>query len=108
MFDSSQPRSLLYQCNEIEDYETIVADGRDPSNTYGPRGCGNPFAVAFHLFFQVIVSQIFLNLFIAIIIDAFFGQTSLSDMPVKEKSIEDFAKIWSQYDRNAGGFITIK
>ena len=56
MFDSSQPRSLLYQCNEIEDYGTIVADGRDPFDTYGPKGCGNPFAVSFHLLFQVIVS----------------------------------------------------
>ena len=73
MFDSSQPRSILYQCIENEDYYTIIERGDDPTDTYGPKGCGNPFAVAFHLLFQVIVSQVFLNLFIAIIIDAFFG-----------------------------------
>lgn len=29
-------------------------------------------------------------------------------MPVKEKSIEDFTRLWSQYDKLATGFITIK
>ena len=90
MFDSSQPRSILYQCVENEDYYTIIERGDDPTDTYGPKGCGNPFAVYFHLLFQVIVSQVFLNLFIAIIIDAFFGQTDKQNIPVKEKTIEDF------------------
>jgi len=90
MFDSSQSRSILYQCEEVEEFDTIVARGDDPTDTYGPKGCGTGFAVAFHLLFQVIVSQVFLNLFIAIIIDAFFGQSGLADMPVKEKTIEDF------------------
>ena len=49
-----------------------------------------------------------MNLFIAIIIDAFFGQAGMLGMPVKEKSIADFVKIWSKYDRNAEGFITIQ
>jgi len=47
------------------------------------------------------VSQVFLNLFIAIIIDAFFGQTDLGSMPIKEKTIEDYKKIWSDFDKEA-------
>ena len=77
MFDSSQPYSIMYQCNENEDYYSIIARGDDPTDVYGPKGCGTGFAVYFHILFQVIVSQVFLNLFIAIIIDAFFGQTDL-------------------------------
>ena len=71
MFDSSRPYSILFQCEQNEDFETIVVAGRDPNAVDGPKGCGTGFAVAFHLLFQVIVSQVFLNLFIAIIIDAF-------------------------------------
>jgi len=84
-----------------------VADGRDPENWLGPKGCGNSFSITFHLLFQVIVSQVFLNLFIAIIIDAFFGQTELSNMPVKEKTAEDFQRIWAHFDPNATGFISL-
>ena len=73
MFDSSQSFSILYECKEEEDYYSIIARGDDPGDVYGPKGCGNGFAVVFHILFQVIVSQVFLNLFIAIIIDAFFG-----------------------------------
>ena len=106
MFDSAQPRSLLYQCVEEEDYQSIVDRGDDPTDTYGPKGCGTGFAIVFHLCFQVIVSQVFLNLFIAIIIDAFFGQST--DLPIKEKSVEDYQRIWSDYDKDATGMIPLK
>ena len=106
MFDSAQPRSLLYQCVEVEDYYTIVERGDDPTDTYGPKGCGTGFAIAFHLLFQVIVSQVFLNLFIAIIIDAFFGQSQ--DLPIKEKTLEDYQRIWSDFDKDATGFIPLR
>ena len=107
MFDSSMAYSILNQCEKDEDYASIVRDGRDPNDPYGPKGCGNSFAIAFHLLFQIIVSQVFLNLFIAIIIDAFFGQTDLAAMPVKEKSLEDYQRIWSKFDRDATGFIKV-
>lgn len=76
MFDSSRVYSIQYQCVEDEDYDRIIADGRSPDAVDGPKGCGTGFAIAFHLLFQVIVSQVFLNLFIAIILEAFFGQAS--------------------------------
>ena len=64
--------------------------------------------MVFHLLFQVIVSQVFLNLFIAIIIDAFFGQTDLAKIPVKERVIEDFVRLWSKYDTDANFLISVK
>ena len=52
MFDSSHERSILYQCEVLEKgYDTIVEDGRDPTDTYGPKGCGTSFALMFHLLF---------------------------------------------------------
>jgi len=92
----------------VEDYYSIVERGDDPNDTYGPKGCGTSFAIAFHLLFQVIVSQVFLNLFIAIIIDAFFGQTDIANLPIKEKTFEDFKKIWSDFDKEATGKIAMR
>ena len=108
MFESSRSYSVLYQCNEEEDYDSIVADGRDPADTYGPRGCGTDFAIAFHLLFQIIVSQVFLNLFIAIIIEAFFGQAAAGALFEKldERTFEGFQRGWAEYDKTATGFIT--
>ena len=92
MFDSSRSYSILYQCVEGEDYDSIVAAGRDPSELTGPKGCGSDFAIAFHLLFQIIVSQVFLNLFIAIILEAFFGQSTSSSLFEKfqERTIVGF------------------
>ena len=90
MFDSARGYSIMNQCKSDESYEEMIAEGRDPVDPFATRGCGTGAAIIFHLLFQVIVSQVFLNLFIAIIIDAFVGQTDLANMPVKEKSIEDF------------------
>ena len=95
MFDSAKPRSLLYQCVEVEDYYSIVDRGDDPTDTFGPKGCGNSFAIAFHLCFQFIVSQVFLILFIVIIFDAFFEESQdLIALPIRDKTIEDYQKIW--------------
>jgi len=73
MFESARPRNILYQCIDEESYEAIVERGEDPDDFTSPKGCGSSFAIMFHLLYQIIVSQVFLNLFIAIIIDSFFG-----------------------------------
>ena len=107
MLDSAQSYGILYQCKENESYELMIQEGRDPNDPYSTRGCGSGFAIIFHLLFQIIVSQVFLNLFIAIIIDAFFGQNDLANMPVKESVIEDYRNLWSKYDKLATGKITV-
>ena len=51
MFETSKVYSISYQCIEDESYEKMVAEGRDPEDTLGPKGCGTGFAIAFHLLF---------------------------------------------------------
>ena len=48
-----------------------------------PDGCGNP-VIAYIYFYSylIIVSQIFLNLIIAIIIDSFLGQSDAFNLPI--------------------------
>ena len=48
-----------------------------------------------------------MNLFIAIVIDAFLGQTFHFDLPIKKYSLTEYVNIWSKYDPKATGFIDI-
>jgi voltage-dependent calcium channel L type alpha-1D len=67
-------------------------------------GCGNAFvSVLFFYSFNVVVSQIFLNLFIAIIIDSFLGQSQAYGMPVNQADIDDFIEKWQEFDPNGIG-----
>ena len=79
-----------------------------------PYACGKPIAsIFFFVMFHILVSQIFVNLFIAIIIDAFLGQTDhfnsetenqLDNLPY---ALFDFVELWSKYDEDATGYIDI-
>ena len=58
----------MFQCVESETVEEII------ENNYQRSSCGDPLiATIFFTLYQLIVTQVFLNLFIAIIIDAFLG-----------------------------------
>jgi hypothetical protein len=65
MYDCARPKSITFECNENVTYEKDIKFGKI-------NGCGNP-AAAFIYFisFMVMVSFIFLNLFIAIIIERY-------------------------------------
>lgn len=72
MYDMGRSPNILFQCNPDQTSADILA------NDGYREGCGNfTLSVAFFILFQLLVSQIFLNLFIAIIIDAFLSQNDL-------------------------------
>lgn len=51
------------------------------------------------------MSQIFLNIFIAIVIDAFMNQNDAAFLPVTEQDTEAFVNAWKKFDPDATGFI---
>ena len=60
-----------------------------------PFACGSPVvAYTFFVLFHILVTQIFINLFIAIIIDAFLEQTDHFKLPIKKYFIQDFVEVW--------------
>jgi len=61
---------------------------------------------AFFLCFQMLISQIFLNLFIAIVIDAYSGQAQVASLPVSQRDIDTFVEAWSKFDPEASGYIS--
>ena len=102
MFDLARTYSETYQCREDETYSSVMANGGEPF------ACGQPVvAYTFFIIFQILVSQIIVNLFIAIIIDAFLGQSDQFDLPISPYHLYDFVEIWSRYDPEATGFISI-
>jgi hypothetical protein len=71
-----------------------------------PDACGNPLIAYIYFYsFTVIVSQIFLNLFIAIIIDSFLGQSDAFSLPVTQLDIDEFREVWREFDYDAIGYI---
>ena len=103
MSDLAREYSPRYQCREEETYESIQANGGEPFE------CGSSFnAYLFFILFQVICKQIFLNLFIAIIIDAFLGHAETFSLPIQQFEINEFMRIWSYYDPDATGFIKLE
>ena len=64
MYDCARQRSIVFDCLESQDYYSV--------KKYGRQECGNPLAAhAYFISFMLIVSFIFLNLFIAIILESF-------------------------------------
>ena len=78
-------------------------------NDFDTFACGRPIsAYLFFISFQVICSQIFLNLFVAIIVEAFLGQTDYFNSPIQHFHINDFVTTWYKYDKEATGFIKLR
>ena len=83
----------MYQCDPDETYEKIIEDGRDPQDWRGPNGCGQAFqSYFFFILFQFLVTQVYLNLVIAIIVDAFTGILATEKLPINDKLIDEFVK----------------
>ena len=49
--------------------------------------------------------QVFLNLFVAVIVDAFANQAAKAELPVQSIDIEIFEENWREFDGDAVGFI---
>lgn len=99
MLEAAWQDNILFQCTPGETYESIVAAGRDPNDWRGPNGCGSAtISYLFFSIFQILVCQIYLNLVIAIIIDAFTGVSKASQLLVNDALIDDFVRIWSEFD----------
>jgi len=102
MFDYAREYSLTYQCRENEDYESMMQSGGQPM------GCGSPLkSYTFFILFNMLVFQVFINLFVAIIIDAFLGQTDHFNLPIQNYSIVEFVNIWAEFDPLATGYIDV-
>jgi len=102
MFDLARSYSPQYQCREAENFESAKEFG-------GPKACGSAlYSYIYFIIFNLLIFQVFINLFVAIIIDAFLGQTNHFLLPIQNYSIDEFVSIWAEFDPLASGYITIQ
>jgi hypothetical protein len=65
--------SVTNSCVDDPTYDEIQSNGGEPN------GCGTPFAYIFFVSFMLIVSFVFLNLFIAVLLKGFIESEALED-----------------------------
>ena len=100
MFDCARERSIIFDCVSEQSFEEMERDGINGCGQKGP-------AIFYFLSFMLIVSFIFLNLFIAIILEGFSKSQQEEDIRIKEETLEEFTNVWMMFDPKATGFIEI-
>ena len=81
----------MFDCIAQQDYEGIKKDGI--------QGCGSPIAAyMYFLSFMIVVSFIFLNLFIVVIFESFENSKNEEHLKVSTLAFEKFLRIWSNFD----------
>lgn len=82
---------------EYEQYE---------ANGFVSDKCGKTaIAYIFFISFIIFCVQVFLNLFVAVIVDSFGNQAAKAELPVQAIDIEVFQEVWREFDGEAKGYI---
>ena len=101
MYDCARSQSITFDCKSIQTYDELQADG--------VQGCGSPASAhIYFISFMVVVSFIFLNLFIAIILESFNTTQEVEDLQVGPDTILKFNSLWQQFDPKGKGFIPVE
>lgn len=94
-----QDRSILNDCIEDPSYDDYVENG------FESVGCGSRFATAYLFTFSFLISLVFINLFVAIILQGYFSNIQKDKGQKVFQNIEKFKTVWSKYDRRGTGVI---
>ncbi|CAH1183785.1 unnamed protein product [Phaedon cochleariae] len=100
---------LLFRCATGENWPSIMLScikGRycDPHSGKSGRQCGHNIAYAYFVSFIFFCSFLMLNLFVAVIMDNFDYLTRDSSI-LGAHHLDEFVRIWAEYDPNATGKI---
>lgn len=99
----SRKNHLLYKCSDNPTYQMYVENGHKAV------GCGDKFtSILFFVSFCIIVVLVFLNLFVAIILEGFEETYQKDKKLFNQETTEYFRDVWSRFDPNATGFIKTK
>ncbi|XP_057324911.1 voltage-dependent calcium channel type A subunit alpha-1 isoform X2 [Microplitis mediator] len=104
-----QSLMLLFRCATGESWPSIMLScikerKCDPRAKPSPEGCGSNLAYAYFVSFIFFCSFLMLNLFVAVIMDNFDYLTRDSSI-LGAHHLDEFVRIWAEYDPNATGRI---
>ncbi|GFU29399.1 voltage-dependent calcium channel type A subunit alpha-1 [Nephila pilipes] len=100
---------LLFRCATGEAWQAIMLDcvkGRpcDPKTNKQGDECGSNLAYSYFVSFIFFCSFLMLNLFVAVIMDNFDYLTRDPSI-LGAHHLDEFIRVWAEYDPNATGFI---
>ncbi|XP_022648011.1 voltage-dependent calcium channel type A subunit alpha-1-like isoform X2 [Varroa destructor] len=100
---------LLFRCATGEAWQGIMLaciKGRpcDPQSRKTTNDCGSNLAYAYFVSFIFFCSFLMLNLFVAVIMDNFDYLTRDSSI-LGAHHLDEFIRVWAEYDPNATGYI---
>ena len=108
---------LLFRVATGEDWNKIMHDAmlskpyctEDLTNNYWESNCGNPtFALLYFHSYYLIINYIFLNLFIAVVIENFSIFYSTDDDPImSQQDIQCFQNTWNLCDNDKSGYMSL-
>ena len=108
---------LLFRVTTGEDWNKLMRDAMiqrpycvyKPNTNYWESNCGNPTAALFYFHsYYLIISYIFLNLFIAVVIENFSIFYSTDDDPImSQQDIQWFQETWNRCDEEKSGSMSL-
>lgn len=92
MHDVMRERTQYFSCIDFPTYEDIVNNGGVPN------GCGHIYYLIYFVLLILTVFFMFLNLFVAVVINSMQEITKLSESVLSDERLEKFQNIWKKYD----------
>jgi len=99
---SRQQTPMHFCVTGEQSYTAYMAAG------YKAQGCGVPFAWLYFISYTFLLTLVFLNLFIAIILDGYFEASSQTGQTLTPCLTAKCLDSWSIYDPDATGIIPMK
>jgi hypothetical protein len=97
----SAKNTMLHECKEEHSYEDYAANG------YEPVGCGANKLITYLFFmsYTFLMTLVFLNLFIAIILDGYFEASDSEGNALTPELEQQCIDCWAVFDPDATGII---
>jgi len=84
-------------CIEDQSYESMQRDGI--------KGCGTSMAYLFFISFQFIIALVYINLFVAVVLEGFSESEKESESIISPELTDLLLEHWSEYDPSGSGWI---
>ena len=95
MMDLTRSQSVTFQCSDSDfDYQTYLSDGMQTN------GCGSTAGIIYFMTFYFMVPLIFLNLFIAIILEGFEQTSKKESSAIQEEDMDQIMRVWAKFDQD--------
>lgn len=101
MVDVATKLNVANNCTDTPTFASIQANGGIVN------GCGTSVSFVYFMLFNLMVTVIFLNLFVAVILNGFSNSNEEESFQIFKVQIEKFKKIWQEYDPKATGFVEV-